>query len=481
MDKFNFCSKVQKEAIEKYVEEQFHSNILPALMDFVRIPNLSPAFDPEWETNGTLLKAATFLKDWVLKQDLKNATVEVVQEQGQPPLVFIEVAATDCSNKTVLFYGHYDKQPHFTGWMEGTGPTTPAIIGDCLYGRGCSDDGYAIFASVLSIKACQVLGYGHPKCVITIEGEEETDSAYYMTYLDKLSPRVGTPDFVFCLDSGCSDYKTMWLTTSLRGILEADLTVQVLTEGVHSGDSSGIVPTPFRIITQLLSRIENIENGRIHDAFQVNIPPHRYEEAYRVAEIKQENVYNKFPFHSKMTPTTTNPLEAYLNRTWRAQLSIVGADGLPPAKTAGNVLLPVNTFKLSLRLPPTLDAEKAKHDIKRILEENPPYNSQVICKVHDSAEGWSAPKLHEVLDKSMNAASENFFGKLVECQGEGGSIPLMNDLKRKYPNIQFIVTGILGPHSNAHGPNEMLHIPYTKKIMCCITQILADTSSSFSV
>ncbi|EGR31178.1 hypothetical protein IMG5_116040 [Ichthyophthirius multifiliis] len=473
-------SVFDKQKIIDFVENEFNNNALPALQDYIRIPNLSPSFDQQWQENGLLFKAANHLKQWVEKQNLKNTLVEIIQDKGKPPLIFIEVAPTDTSGKTALFYGHYDKQPHFTGWSEGLGPTNPVIKDDFLYGRGASDDGYSIFGSILAIKACQVLGYGHPKCLVTIEGEEESGSYHYMTYLNNLSDRIGTPDFVFCLDSGCCNYDNMWITTSLRGVIEANLTVQVLNEGVHSGDASGIVPCSFRILRQVLERLENSQTGRVIDLFQVDIPPHRYEEAYKVAQEMDKNIINKFPYHGGMLPTSQNQFEAYLNRTWRSQLTITGADGLPQTSLAGNVLRPSTTIKLSMRIPPTLDYKKAAQDLKQLLESNPPYNALISVDNIDPAGGWSSPLVWDCLQKSMNQSSINYFGRPIQSQGEGGSIPLMNELQEKWKNLQFIVTGVLGPKSNAHGPNEMLNLNYTKKLICCMTQILSDVSVSFS-
>jgi acetylornithine deacetylase/succinyl-diaminopimelate desuccinylase-like protein len=149
-------------------------------------------------------------------------------------------------------------------------------------------------------------------------------------------------------------------------------------------------------------------------------------------------------------------------------------DGYPLPANAGNVLLPFSTAKLSLRLPPTADAEKARAALRAALEKSPPYDAEVVFDTPRGDNGWNAPTLAPWLEASLNKASLAAFGKPVAFQGEGGSIPFMAMLGRSFPKTQFVVTGVLGPHSNAHGPNEFLHIAFAKKLSGCIAQILAD-------
>ncbi|KAL4449186.1 hypothetical protein ABPG74_015568 [Tetrahymena malaccensis] len=470
----------QVQQIREYVNSQFSSNIVPSIMDYIRIPNLSPMYDLEWNKNGLLMKAAEHIKAWVNAQELKGASVQIIQDEGKPPLLLIEVNPTDNSGKSILFYGHYDKQPHFSGWMEGTGPTTPVIIDGKLYGRGGSDDGYSVYAAVTSIKACQQLGFPHPRCIVTIEGEEESGSFHYMNYLEKLKDKIQTPDYIFCLDSGCGTYDTMWLTTCLRGNIKAEITVKVLNEGVHSGDASGVVPSGFRILRNLLDRLEDSKSGQIHELFQTNVPAHRYSQACDVAKDLSKDIFLKFPYSNNTKSMSQDPLQAYLNKTWRPQLAVVGADGLPACQTAGNVLLPETKIRISLRLPPNLDAVQAGKNLKELIESNPPYDATVICDILSCANGWDAKETPEHLANSFNQSSLNYFNKESRFLAEGGSIPLMNKLQDKFPNINFIVTGVLGPHSNAHGPNEMLHLQFTENLICCMSQIVADTSAYHS-
>eukprot|EP01017_Pseudomicrothorax_dubius_P032175 TRINITY_DN4183_c0_g1_i1.p1 TRINITY_DN4183_c0_g1~~TRINITY_DN4183_c0_g1_i1.p1 ORF type:complete len:503 (-),score=169.11 TRINITY_DN4183_c0_g1_i1:111-1619(-) len=468
------------ESTAQLVEKQVTENIIPSLLDFVRIPNLSRLYDPEWKTNGLLEKAANFLIDWVKSQNIKGLSIELVTEPERPPLIFAEIAPSQQGAGTILFYGHYDKQPHMLPWREGLGPVTPVIEDDKLYGRGGADDGYAIYASLLSIKLCQDQGIPHPRAVIMIEGDEESGSAHLPFYFEKLAARIGTPDIIVCLDSGCPDYETLWITTTLRGVLVGTLKVDIISEGVHSGDASGIVPSTFRIARQILDRIDDPVTGEVNEAFKVNIPPERYAQAYQVAEHLGQKLIDRYPFLPGTKPVSTDPLQAYLNRIWRPALSIVGADGLAPTATAGNVLRPSTSLRISLRLPPTLNPHTAEKAIQEILTRDPPYNAKVSVTGFHAGSGWNAPAFKPFLTNIISSSSKNFFKRDVLFFGEGGSIPFLGFLGEKYPNAQFVVAGLLGPGSNAHGPNEFLHITYLKKLICCMTQIVADSTPHIS-
>ncbi|HVT25923.1 MAG TPA: M20/M25/M40 family metallo-hydrolase, partial [Rhizomicrobium sp.] len=398
--------------------------------------------------------------------------LEVVRLKDRTPLIFIEIPGQ--TNDTVLLYGHLDKQPEMVGWAEGTGPWIPVTKDDKLYGRGGADDGYAMFASLAAILALHEQNIPHARCVVLIEACEESGSTDLPAYIDHLSARIGTPSLVVCLDSGCGDYERLWLTTSLRGLAMGTLTVRVLTEGVHSGDASGIVPSSFRILRQCLSRIENEETGEIklNDLF-VQVPPDRLEQAKQSAKILGDAVYSKMPFASGTKPMSDDLTQLILNRTWRPQLAVTGMEGYPSPENAGNVLLPFSTAKLSIRLPPTCEAKAAVESVKRALEADAPYHAEIVFQGGGET-GWNAPTLEPWLEKSLARASESHFGKPAAYMGEGGSIPFMAMLGEKFPKTQFVVTGVLGPHSNAHGPNEFLHIPTAKKVSAVIASVLAD-------
>ncbi len=461
--------------IPAFIETMWENEILPTLTDYIRIPNKSPHFDPAWEAHGHMEKAVALFEAWARKKiaGIAGATLEVVRLPKRTPLIFMEIPGD--AKGTVLLYGHLDKQPEMVGWSEGTGPWVPVVRDDKLYGRGGADDGYAMFASLAAILALREEKKSHARCVICIEACEESGSYDLSYYIDHLAPRIGTPDLVVCLDSGCGNYDQLWLTTSLRGIAMGNLTVRVLTEGVHSGDASGIVPSSFRIARGLISRIEDEATGQVKlDELFVQVPPDRMEQARAAAKILGDEVYTKMPFAGATKPMAGDVTELILNRTWRPQLAVTAMDGYPLPENGGNVLLPYSTAKLSMRLPPTCDAMKATMAIKTALEEKAPYDAEVEFDAEDGQSGWNAPSLAPWLEKALNKASESAFGKPVAFMGEGGSIPFMGMLGEKFPRTQFVVTGVLGPHSNAHGPNEFLHIPMGKKVTACIASVLED-------
>jgi acetylornithine deacetylase/succinyl-diaminopimelate desuccinylase-like protein len=458
-----------------FIEQLWDNDIVPTLTDYIRIPNKSPAFDPQWVEHGYMDKVVAMFEFWAREklERLPGSTLEVVRLKDRTPLIFIEVPGN--GKDTVLLYGHLDKQPEMKGWAVGTGPWEPVMKDDRLYGRGGADDGYAMFAAITALLALKEQGKEHARAVIVIEACEESGSYDLPFYIDHLSDRIGTPSLVVCLDSGCGNYDQLWLTTSLRGIAMGNLTVRVLTEGVHSGDASGLVPSSFRVARKLLSRIEDEETGQIKlDDFFVQIPPERQEQARQAAQILGDEVFTKMPFAGTTKPMASDVTEMILNRTWRPQLAVTGMDGYPEPKNAGNVLLPYTTLKLSLRTPPTCDASKATKVLKEALESAAPYDAEVEFDAEEGQSGWNAPALAPWLVDSLKRASNAHFGKPVAFMGEGGSIPFMGMLGQRYPKTQFVITGVLGPHSNAHGPNEFLDIPTAKKISACIADVLAD-------
>jgi acetylornithine deacetylase/succinyl-diaminopimelate desuccinylase-like protein len=458
-----------------FIDALWDNEIVPTLTDYIRIPNKSPAFDPGWAEHGHMDKAVALFERWAREKikALEGATLEVVKLKDRTPLIFIEVPGR--KDDTVLLYGHLDKQPEMKGWADGTGPWEPVIRDGKLFGRGGADDGYAMFAALSALLALKEQNKPHARCVIVIEACEESGSYDLPFYIEHLSDRIGTPSLVVCLDSGCGNYDQLWLTTSLRGIAMGNLNVRVLTEGVHSGDASGIVPSSFRISRTLLSRVEDEKTGEIKlDELFVQVPPGRIAEAKQAADILGDAVYSKLPFSGSTKPMNDDLAELVLNRTWRPALAVTGMDGYPMPENAGNVLLPFTTTKLSFRLPPTCDAEKATGLIKKTLEADAPYDAQVEFDAEEGQSGWNAPDLSPWLADSLKRVSNAHFGKPVAFMGEGGSIPFMAMLGKRYPKTQFVVTGVLGPHSNAHGPNEFLHIATAKKVSACIADVLAD-------
>ncbi|HEV7239429.1 MAG TPA: M20 family metallopeptidase [Thermoanaerobaculia bacterium] len=459
------------------VDETWRSSIVPTLEQYIRIPNQSPLFDPDWKRNGHMHRAVALARAWVESQQIKGLTIDVHEIEDRTPVIFMEIEGDPSS--TVLMYGHLDKQPAMVGWEDGLGPWTPVLRDGKLYGRGGADDGYAIFATISSIKSLQQQGLPHSRIVVLIECCEESGSLDLPAYIDLLAERIGTPRLVICLDSGCGNYDQLWMTTSLRGSIVGNLTVEVLTEGVHSGDASGIVPSSFRIIRQLLDRLEDAKTGSIIPTWlHVEVPETRMKEAKETARVLGDETWNKFPFVSGVQPVTKNPLEALLNRTWRPMLAYTGQAGFPDLVQGGNVLRPKTSIKLSLRIPPSLDATDLERNLKDLLESDPPYGAKVYFEPEKGGAGWVAPEIASWLEQSVERASQTYFGKGAMTFGEGGSIPFMGMLGARYPQAQFLITGVLGPGSNAHGPNEFLHIDYAKKLTACVAQVLSDERKS---
>jgi acetylornithine deacetylase/succinyl-diaminopimelate desuccinylase-like protein len=460
---------------QKHIEQCWGDEIIPTLAEYIKIPNKSPSFDPDWAAHGYMDEAVALFERWARAKlpSPPGATLEVVKLPGRTPVILIDVPGDGAD--TVLLYGHLDKQPEMVGWTEGYGPWIPRLEGDKLYGRGGADDGYAMFGALSALMALKEQRVPHARSVILIEACEESGSYDLPYYVDHLAQRIGSPSLVVCLDSGCGNYDQLWMTTSLRGMASGTLTVEVLDEGVHSGDASGVVPSSFRILRQLLSRLEDEETGAIRPAeLYGQVPSERVAQARRAAAALGDAVYTKFPLKTGMSPMSGDLTELVLNRTWRPQLAVTGIDGLPAPTDAGNVLLSSTVAKISLRLPPTLDAARASDIVRTLLEKDPPYGARVAYEPGSNAVGWHAPALSPWLEQSLANASVMAFGAPPAFMGEGGTIPFMAMLGEKFPQAQFVVTGVLGPHSNAHGPNEFLHIPTGQRVTAVIAQVLAD-------
>ncbi len=449
------------------------NKITPTLVDYIKIPNKSPSFDPDWESHGHMDKVLDLALEWTKKNKPSDAIVTVERTPGRTPIILVDIPGKKDGN--ILMYGHLDKQPEMEGWHKDLGPWKPVIKNDKLYGRGGADDGYALFASISSINAIKEQNIEHPRILILIEFSEESGSPDLPHYMNLCSKQIGVPDLVICLDSGAGDYNRFWTTTSLRGLIGLSMKVEVLSEGIHSGGASGHVPSSFRIARQLLSRLENERTGEILiKELHVDIPPHRIKETEKLVSILGDEVIDEFPWKNNMKPSTDDNVEGVLRRTWRPALSIVGSDGLPPTANAGNVLRPYTTLQLSMRIPPTTDAGKAKEKINSVLLDNVPYDAKITLNFEEAACGWNSPKTSSWLLDAIEKASNKFYGENPCSIGEGGTIPFMAMLGEQFPKAQFVITGVLGPHSNAHGPNEFLHIPFAKKLTCCISSIISD-------
>jgi len=460
--------------VKSYIDQFWDTEILPTISRYIEIPNESPEFDEKWRENGHMQRAVSLVQEWVQRQNISQSKLEVFFPPDRTPLLLLEVNGT-APGDPILLYGHLDKQPGLDGWNPGLDPWKPVNKNGRLYGGGGADDGYAIFAVVSAIKALQQQNASYPRLVTMIECCEESGSFDLPYYVDQLAPRIGTPGLVICLDSGCGNYDQLWSTASLRGVMVADLTVSILREGVHSGDASGIVPSSFRILRHVLNRLEDSATGKILPPWlHAEIPPNRIAEAKRTAEVLGKAVYDHFPLVQGATPMNSDPVELVLNRTWRPTLSITGQAGMPDLRQAGNVLRAYTTLRLSLRLPPTLKADGLDGKLKQLLESDPPYGAHVRVDNIGVAAGWEAPTLAPWLDQAIEKASTTFFGKSACSFGEGGSIPFMGMLGEKFPKAQFLITGVLGPESNAHGPNEFLEINTAKNLTASVASVIQD-------
>jgi acetylornithine deacetylase/succinyl-diaminopimelate desuccinylase-like protein len=462
-----------------WIEETWEDEIIPALIRYIAIPAKSPMFDARWVEHGHIDAAVELVVEACRKLGPERLAIEVVRLEGRTPLVLMELAASPGLEDAapVLLYGHLDKQPEMSGWREGLGPWEPVREGDRLYGRGGGDDGYAAFASTLALAALARADVPRRRAVVLIEACEESGSYDLVHYIDALAERIGTPDLIVCLDSGAGDYERLWNTTSLRGISGGTLKVSMLKAGVHSGDASGIVPDSFRVMRMLLSRLEDEATGEIVAAFHGEIPAARQTQATAAGAILGDEVAGKFPFRDGATSVPGSPPELILARTWRPALSITGAGGLPEIANAGNVSRPVTSLKLSLRLPPNVDATIATRRLEELLVSDPPYGASVEFKADPPGSGWDAPALAPWLETAIDEASEAYFGPPAAHLGEGGSIPFMGMLAERFPAAQFLITGVLGPESNAHGPNEFLHLGVAKRLTGAVAHVLAALAS----
>ncbi|MCP2166260.1 M20/M25/M40 family metallo-hydrolase [Goodfellowiella coeruleoviolacea] len=469
---------MDRPVLRETVRRLWDHDILPSLSDLVAVPAVSPVFDPQWERTGFLDAAVEHMRAWLTGRDLPNASVEVVRLPGRSPVLVVDVPASAGAEDagTVLLYGHLDKQPPVGGWSEGLGPWSPVLCEEDgvrkLYGRGAADDGYAGFAASAAIEAVRAAGGRHARCVLLLETGEESGSPDLPAYLEHLRATLGEVSLVVCLDAGGNDYQRMWLTTSLRGLVQVRLTVRVLEVGQHSGIASGLVPSSFRIVRQLLDRLEDAGTGEVRLAeMHTDVPADRLAEI-RDAVATAPGSMTNWPVVPGVSLVATDEVELALNNAWRPTLSVIGADGLPSPENAGNVLRPFTTLCLSFRLPPTVDADRALEAVRTALTTDVPYGAQVEISHTETGAGWNAPTLAPWLRAALDQAGDEVFGAPWRASGLGGSIPFMGLLHEAYPKAQFVVTGVLGPDSNAHVPDEWLHVDYAVQVTEAVARIL---------
>ncbi|NJP93973.1 M20/M25/M40 family metallo-hydrolase [Nonomuraea sp. FMUSA5-5] len=461
--------------LRESISETWATDVLPSLSGLIEIPAVSPAYDAAWEEHGQLRAAVEHVRSWVAARGLPGARCEVLRLDGRAPLLLVDVPATPGAEATgtVLLYGHLDKQPPLGDWSEGLGPWQAVLRGDRLYGRGAADDGYSGYAATTALEAVREAGGEHARAVLLLETGEESGSPDLPAYLERIAGRLGEVSLVVCLDGGGGDYERLWLTTSLRGAVQATVTVRVLETGVHSGLGSGIVPSSFRIMRQLLDRVEDPETGEVKVPEMVApIPDERRAEVAELVALHPEVAVPPLPLLPGMRRASDDAVELVLNNTWRPTLSVTGAGGLPDPSVAGAVLRAWTSLRLSFRLPPSVDAEVARAALEKILTTDVPYGAQVEVGDFMILNGWHAPAPAPWLTAALREVGDRVFGKPCQSLGIGGGIPFMEMLGRRYPRAQFVVTGALGADSNAHVPDEWLHVPFAVQVTEAVAHLL---------
>jgi acetylornithine deacetylase/succinyl-diaminopimelate desuccinylase-like protein len=248
--------------------------------------------DPDYLTNGLVQKCMEQVDGEIQKLGVKGLSKKIYHAENNLPMVVYVVEGSEGVDKNVLIYGHLDKQPYGAGWE--TDPTDPVIKNGKMYGRGGGDDGYAPFSAMLAIKAAQDQGVKMPRVAVVLETEEESGSPNLIPLLKAASDTIGKPDVCFCMDSGAFDYNQLWMTSSLRGICILDLTVQCGKDSYHSGEVGGIVPETFRVVRQLIDRLDNSVTGEVCPELLVETPDWKKKEAEYMVSIAGESLCNKY-------------------------------------------------------------------------------------------------------------------------------------------------------------------------------------------
>lgn len=459
----------------------FERDALETLLDYTTIPCLSPMFDQRWEESGHIEAAVQLLVSWARQRRLASFEVEVHRLEGKTPVIVVTVAATGPTTGTCVLYGHLDKQPPLGEWSEGLNPFIPVRRGDRVYGRGIADDGYSMFSALLAIEAMEARDIPHGRCVVLIEASEESGSSDLEAHLDAIAEHLGAVELMICLDSGALTYDRLWVTSSLRGLVNLEVTVQVLERGQHSGSASGVVPSSFRVLRQLLDRVEDSSNGHVLiDELWGEVPDEHVTAASSIADELGDIIASDLPMLAGVDMMGNSGADRILRRNWHPALSIIGIAGIPEPVDAGNVLRTHTSALLSMRLPPTVSSTIAAGRLHDVLTTDVPSSAQVRTTVHSLADGWVAPPLAPWLSKALEDASMENFGHAPGLTGEGGSIPFLASLGRRYPNVQIVATGVLGPDSNAHGIDEMLDLVTAVHVTNSVITLLAAHALSAS-
>ena len=459
-------------------EEIWEGSILPSLSDFIEIKALSPLFEPDWAEMGELDATIDLFCEWLDAQGIAGMSYEKHRIGELSPVLIVTIEGTGPGE--VIFYSHLDKQPSKPElWSEGLHPLKAVRRDPWLYGRGSVDDGYGGYLCATSVRLLQEAEVPHPRCTMIIETCEESGSFDLPPYLDALTEQLGNPDMVVVLDSGGPDYDHIWMTEALRGLVSGTLSVKVSHEGIHSGNSGGSIPSSFRIQRILLDRVEDSSSGKVLiPEMHVDIPEQIREKAMALREIVGDSIWEQFPTVDTLRQASETTEEMIVAMNWEPTLSIIGADGIPSVQDAGNVLRTNTDLKLSFRIPPGVDSESAIARAKAILEEDPPYGAEVTFTPDSCADGFHAPPLDGPISEAIQEASMELTGLPPLATWTGGTIPFMSMMQGKYPEAMFLCTGTSGPGNNAHGPDEKLHIPSSKRLTVALSATIAAISEN---
>ena len=459
-------------------DEIWEKSILPSLSDFIEIKALSPLFEPKWAELGELDATIAMFCEWLDQQGIEGMSYETHRIGDLSPVLLVTIDGTGPGE--VIFYSHLDKQPSKPElWSEGLNPLKAVRRDPWLYGRGSVDDGYGGYLCATAVRLLQEQGVPHPRCTFLIETCEESGSFDLPPYLDALSEEMGNPDMVVVLDSGGPDYEHVWMTEALRGLVSGTLSVKVSHEGIHSGNSGGSIPSSFRIIRILLDRVEDSSTGKVLiPEMHVEIDKQVEEKATALAEVVGNSIWEQFPTVDSLQRVAGSTEEMIVSMNWEPTLSIIGADGIPPVQGAGNVLRTNTDLKLSFRIPPGVDSEKVIEIAKSILEEDPPFGAEVSFTPDSCADGFHAPPMEGKVREAIHEASVSLTGLPPLATWTGGTIPFMAMMQQKYPDAMFLCTGTSGPGNIAHGPDEKLHIPSSKRLTVVLSSTIAAVSGN---
>ena len=457
--------------VDQNIERAWKEEAFQGLSDFVRLPALSPDFDPNGDTNGFLRQALEEAASWG-KKLFPNGTFEILAKPGITPVLYIDIPGTR-AGLPVVFYGHFDKQPEAGVWSEGLAPFTPVLRGDRLYGRGTADDGYSFYAALTAVRALSDAGHTYPRICGFFETCEESGSGDLPFYLAELAERTGQPALLCILDLGVQDKSRLWRTQSLRGVVTFTLRVEVLKTGVHSGASSGIVPSSFAVMRMLLDRLEDPTTGSVR-VKSMHVPkPERHMAALtRLASLQGDAIWSRFPYAGSTEPRSRNPLTLLLKNAWEPTLSVLGAEGLPPLAAASALLRPATALKLSFRIPPGVDPEKAAREAVELVTTNVPSNALVTVENLHAEAGFEAPEGAEWLDDVWMSTSRELFGADAENVFDGATIGILPCFARAFDGCPFLLTGVLGAEDNAHAPNESISICYLTKLTRALARVI---------